>query len=232
MQRIITRHIGFSLIALVMILVALGHTLSGTAIAQTPAPIILFDDDFATYSHRWAESESPKASAYYTEETFTISIVSPGVNLWSVPDFTTPLYDYHLTVSAHIHNGGADAQFGVILDRTDDDQFYAWVIALDGSWYFLHHVDGVWHDLTPPDAILPDDVTAQFASGARESVRLQVDVTGDNTLTFTVNDHDLATIIVDETLTGSVFGVIARAEHGFIDVAFDDMLVTDHREMQ
>ncbi len=184
-----------------------------------PAPTVLFEDDFTSYSRRWDESESPKASVVYTDKAFSITIVSPGVNLWSAPDFSTPLRDYHVEVTAHVLNGSKDAQFGVVLENEDDALFYAFVIALDGTWRFLQYDDGIWRDLTPSGAVLLP-VDAELA------IRFQVDVTGANTFAFGVNDQQPQMVSVEGELAGAMFGLIARAEHGFIEVVFDDMLVT------
>ena len=185
----------------------------------TPAPAILFEDDFATYSRRWAVTESPKASAMYSNERFNLRVVSPGISVWSVPDFGTPLRDYHIEVTAYVQRGGKGAQFGLVLDGEDDAHFYAFMITLDGAWRFLRHEAGIWHDLTPPGANPVIGLTDR-------AVRLQVDVTDWNTFAFWFDDQLLQTVTLDRVLSGSVFGLIARAELGFIDVAFDDMLVT------
>jgi hypothetical protein len=226
-DEIVLRIIGIGAAAIIAACVALIGTSARVAFGgmatPTAPPVILFEDDFATYSRRWTESESPKASALYTEEMFTISIGSPGVSLWSIPDFDTPLHDYRIEVTAQVQTSSEDAQFGLIMDHDDEDHFYAVLITLDGTWQFLHYEDGVWLDLTPPETSLPDDTVAELSSVA---MRLQVDVTNGNTVTFSLNDQHLDTITLDDALTGSVFGLIARAEHGFIEVAFDDVLVS------
>jgi hypothetical protein len=193
--------------------------------AATPVPVILFDDDFSTYSRRWLETESPKAWALYADEMFYITITSPGVSLWSVPDFETVLRDYHIEVTATVQAGGEDAQFGLVLDAQDEAAFYAFVITLAGEWRLMWYEANEWRDLTPPDSVALDETWVDaMVDGA--PVHLQVDVTGGSTLALWVDDQLLQTVSIDDTLAGAVFGLVARAEHGFIDVAFDNVLVT------
>jgi hypothetical protein len=210
----------------VLLLLTIGRLSSAPVRAQTrftraatptPREVILFEDDFMTYSGRWQEKTSPKASVVYSEATLTMRVVSPGVFVWSVPDFGTPLRDYRVEVTADFQGGSADSRFGFVLDYQDDDHFYALLTTPQGEWQFLRHQEDEWVDLTPPDA----------ASLNREAdvSRLRVDVVGD-TLTFWADDQLAGSITVEEALSGAEFGLIARAGHGYVDVAFDDFIAT------
>jgi hypothetical protein len=170
------------------------------------------------------ETESPKAWALYVDETFNITIMSPGVSLWSVPDFETALHDYHVEVTATVQAGGEDAQFGLILDHQDEAAFYAFMITLAGESRLLRYEADEWRDLTPLDSVALDETWLDaMLDGA--PVRLGVDV-ADGSLALWFDDQLLQTVTIDDELAGAVFGLVARAEHGFIDVAFDDVLVT------
>ncbi len=79
---------GFAVFLLTPLVVALGATFSAPVRAEgeltatptsTPQGVILFEDDFATYSGRWRESEIPKASVAYSDEALVMRVVSPGV---------------------------------------------------------------------------------------------------------------------------------------------------------
>jgi hypothetical protein len=186
----------------------------------TPRGNVLFEDDFATYSRRWREQKSPKASVAYRDSALNMRVVSPGVSVWSVPDFATRLEDYSISVTATLNEGSRDALFGFVLDYQDDQHFYALMVTRHGEWHSAQQEDSTWIDLTPPD---PVPVRRALDSA---TVRLRVDVTGD-TFTLFVDDRPVATVTAENgDASGSNFGLIARAGRGFVDVSFDDMVVT------
>lgn len=188
---------------------------------KTPESVLLFEDNFATYSGRWNVTESPKATVTLADQRLQFMINAPGVSTWSVPDFSTPLHNYQVEVSAYLVDGEANAQYGIVLDYEDDETFYAMLVTLAGEWRLVQHRAGKWDDLTPREPAAID--WPKHEPG--EPIRLAVAVTG-NTVTLAVNEQGLDPITVAEALTGSVFGLIARAEQGHITVAFDDLAVT------
>jgi hypothetical protein len=206
-------------------LVALGGASSAPVYANgeltaTPAPhgVILFEDDFATYSGRWRESESPKASVAYRDAALEMIVTSPGVYSWSVPDFDTPLRDYRVEVTAQVRSGSADSLVGVMLDYQDDEHFYGLLTTTQGDWVFLHRQGDAFEDLTPPDAspldLAPDD----------GSLRLRVDVIGAQ-VNLWIDDQTAGSVTVAGGMSGADFGLIARAGHGYVDVSFDNIVV-------
>jgi hypothetical protein len=142
------------------------------------------------------------------------------VSAWSVPDFTTVVEDYSMAVTAHVYEGSRDSLFGFVLDYQDDQHFFALMVTRDGEWRFVQCGGGAWIDLTPPDAV-------PFArEPTSTTVRLRVEVTGD-AFTLLVDDRLVGRVTVeDSSASGSAFGLIARAGRGFVDVSFDNILVT------
>jgi hypothetical protein len=185
---------------------------------------VLFEDDFATYSRRWREQKSAKAAIAYLDSALNMRIVSPGVSAWSVPDFTTELEENSLTVAAELNGGSRDSLFGFVLDYHDDEHFYALMVTQQGAWRFVQHEGDEWIDLTPSDAA---PVERELDSTI---LRLRVDVT-EGTFTLWVDDRLAGRVTVDDSrASGSGFGLIARAGRSFVDVSFDDMLVTGTRK--
>ncbi len=219
---------GFAVFLLTPLVVALGATFSAPVRAEgeltatptsTPQGVILFEDDFATYSGRWRESESPKASVAYSDAALVMRVVSPGVYSWSVPDFVAALRDYRVEVTADVQGGSADSWLGFVLDYQDDEHFYALLTTTQGEWVFLRRQGNDFEDLTPPDAA-PLDQTADNGP-----LRLRADVIGAE-VTFWINDQQAGSITVTDGLSGAPFGLIARAGRGYVDVSFDDFVVT------
>lgn len=209
-----------------LMLLVIGLLLSAqrsAAFQSTPTPslhgIVLFEDDFATYSGRWQQKETPKASVSYGEAALNLLVVSPGVWVWTVPDYQSPLRDYRVEVTATIQGGSADALVGVMLDYLDDEHFYAVLVTPQGVWQFGRYEETEWIDLTPPDA-------APVERAANESaIRLRVEVVGSTVMLF-IGDQLAGRVTVEEEMSGAVFGLTARAGRGYVDVVFDDFIVT------
>jgi hypothetical protein len=183
---------------------------------------VLFKDDFETYSGRWNLDDSPKASIAVLDSALNMRIVSPGVSAWSLPDFDVPLDDYRMEVVVSFRDGSADSSFGVVLGYQNDRDFYALVMTPEGEWRLLHCEDDDWVDRTPADAVVAE------RESTKSAVRLRVDVAAES-LAFYVDDHLAGEVTLDVPLTEGRFGLIALARKGYIDVSFDDVLVTVRR---
>jgi hypothetical protein len=213
-------------VSLLVLLVALGISSSAPVRAQgdftatlTPRSVILFEDDFATYSGRWVESETPKASVGYRDAGLVMLVASPGVYSWSVPDFGAPLHDYRVEVTADVRRGSADSLVGFVLNYQDDDHFYALLTTTQGEWVFLRRRGNEFEDLTPTDAA-PLDLTPDNGP-----LRLRAEVVGAEVRLW-INDQLAGSVTVTDGLSGDSFGLIARAGRGYVDVSFDDFVVT------
>jgi hypothetical protein len=217
---------GCAALSLSLLVVALGATLSapvraegGLTATPTPRGAILFEDDFATYSGRWRESESPKASVAYRDAALVMRVVSPGVYSWSVPDFDAALRDYRVEVTADVRGGSADSLVGFVLDYQDDEHFYALLTTPQGEWAFLRRVGSAFEDLTPPDAV-PLDLTPDGGP-----LRLRADVAGAE-VSLWIDDQPAGSVTATDELSGGPFGLITRAGRGYVDVSFDDFVAT------
>jgi hypothetical protein len=218
--------IGCAVLSIALLVVALGTAFSAPVRAEgeltatpTPRGVTLFEDDFATYSGRWRESESPKASVAYRDAALVMRVVSPGVYSWSVPDFDAALRDYRVEVTADVRGGSADSLVGFVLDHQDDEHFYALLTTTQGEWVFLRRQGNAFEDLTPPDAV-PLDLTPND-----KALRLRADVIGAEVSLF-IDDQRVGRVAVTDGLSGADFGLITRAGRGYVDVSFDDFVVT------
>ena len=194
-----------------------------TRSAVTPTPsapeIVLFADDFATYSGRWRESTSAKAVVAYRDQALRLRVVSPGVAAWSVPDFHMPPGEFRVEAVMRVHAGGDDALSGFVLDYAADDRFLAVLVSRGGDLRVLRRDGDGWLDV-PLDEAEPD-------AGGRlpATVALRVDVRRDMLAVY-VDDALAGTVPLEQELTGDAFGVMAKAGRGYVDVSFDDILVT------
>ena len=198
---------------------ALGREAIGSLLAQGGNR--LFVDDFSTQSGRWSETQSPKGGVTYADEALNLRVVSPGVTLWSLPDFRVERAGYSYEVSVAVNDASPDSQFGLIAGYASDADFYAFLLTPDGHWRLLHRDRDVWVDLTPADAI--------FVEGAGDIAGSFVLATAlvDNNLTLFVDSEQVGQVPVPDLPAPSGFGVMAWAGHGYVDVSFDDVVVSD-----
>jgi len=191
---------------------------------QTPTPLpgnVLFQDDFATYSNRWSLQDSPKAVTLYRDAALHMRVISPGVSIWSLPDFEVDLKDYGVTVTVQIAEGSPDSMFGFVFNYRNDENFYALVVSTEGTWQFLRRDKAAWIDLTPADAKSIGEILSD------STIYLQAEAV-DNSFTLYVNGMSSGQVF-DDTLTSGQFGLIAMAGKGYIDVSFDNVIMIDIR---
>ena len=198
---------------------------SATGTAQqtsTPSPIVFFQDDFATYSHRWMESKSPKASAVYGSGVLDLRVESPGVGVWSLPDFDVALPEFQMKAAVTVNGGSTDSVAGFVMGYQDTASrgvsFYEVGATPQGEWRLFFYDDGDWDDLTPEADVTPDPATEA------DTITLRVAVSGDE---FRVWIDDRLAGEIRCPLAESGFGVFARAGRGYVDVSFDDVMVTE-----
>ncbi len=195
---------------------------AGVLSSQTLTPaapgILLFADDFATYSGRWTEAESAKAVVAYRDQALRIRVVSPGVAAWSLPDFRLVPDAFRAQVVVRFREGGDDGLSGLVLDYDGEGGFLAVAISRGGDVRVLHYQGGDWFDLTP----------AEFSQTAGERVTgpvmLRADVR-DDALEVFLDDVPVGEIALGQLLGGGALGVMARAGRGYVDVTFDDFAV-------
>ncbi len=188
---------------------------------QGPGDNVLFEDDFSTYSSRWLERDTPKATVAYGDEMLLLRVVSPGVGVWSVPDFQVTLADYDLQTTIIFREGGADAQAGVVLAYEDDEDFLALLVTRAGAWQLMRFDSGTWIDLTP------DDAAPVEREDANETLVLRVELFED-TLTVWIDEQPSGAVsVTEDDRPGAGFGLLARAGLDYVDVAFDDVVVRE-----
>ncbi len=181
----------------------------------------LFVDDFSTQSGRWTETQSPKGGVAYVDEALSLRVVSPGVTLWSLPDFRVERPAYHYEATVAVNAASPDSQFGLIAGYTSNSDFYAFLLTPEGHWRLLHRDGGVWDDLTPSDAT-PVERTADSDASLVLATTL-----ADNSLMLFVDGEPVGQVSVPDLSALSGFGVMVWAGHGYVDVVFDDVVVSD-----
>jgi len=216
---------GVALLAVWSLLLVLSPVHAGQVSSVTPTPTgtplpenVLFHDDFSTYSGRWTTQTSPKASAEIEDGTLNLRVVSPGVSVWSVPDFDEEMDQYRIQVTVQVNEGSADSFFGLVLQYQNENRFYALIVSPAGDWLFLQRDHDSWVDRTPTH-VTPLELEAD------QPYEIEVECR-DQTFTLMVNGLLAAEVPTEDVPFGNGFGLIAQAGKGYIDASFDDMIVT------
>ncbi len=204
-----------ALIVALGLLMPMGVALGGNTPTPTATANVFFQDDFATYSGRWQEQETPKASVIYRDDALVLRVVSPGASVWSVPDFALTLENYTLQTRVTVTADSDDAAVGYVFGYAEDAPFWAFLVSVRGDWQVLRRDEKAWRDVTPDDAE-PIERDPQ-----QTTLDLRADVCAD-TVTFWVDGQRVGVLQPDvEAWQGAGFGLIARAGHGRIEAAFD-----------
>ncbi len=207
---------------LLVALLAAAGTAAGDdsgALTPTATSIRLFVDDFETYSNRWRVVETPKAEVAYRDGALRFRISSPGVSIWSVPDFAVPLGAYRLQVSATVHAATPDSWFGIVVRYAGDEQFTALALWPGGEWQLMRRDGRMWVTATPDDEAHVDAIAVGRA------LELSVDV-GPDAVALAVDGRRAGEIPFDDGEFEGVFGLIAQSGKGYLDVSFDDIIVS------
>jgi hypothetical protein len=175
----------------------------------------LFKDDFATRVGRWSLPDTAKAKVDFAEGQLHIRIISPGKVVTTLPDTDLELSRYRLSVQAQFLESSLESALGVVLNYQDDENFYWLECDPKGQIALQTMRDG--RPLLEP--ILEGQVTMT------DEFSFVVTVT-DGEFQITVNQIPLP-IVQDRTFASGFFGLYARAGHGSIDAAFDNLLVVD-----
>ena len=194
---------------------------TGATATSTLPPVLLFSDDFATYSGRWREFSSAKATVAYHDEALHMRVVAPGVAVWSVPDFRAPLLDYQIAARVRFNAGQRDGQAGLVTGYIDDDQFIAVLLTASGEVRVLLRERSEWHTLA--------ETTGKTALPLGREAWLQAELrsaAGSETLAVFINGARVAEVQLPTGSSRGTFGLIARAGRGYVDVSFDNVVVT------
>lgn len=209
------------LAGLFALLLAVASTVAGAypaALTPTASPVRLFVDDFETYSNRWRVVETPKAGVAYQDGALWFRISSPGMTIWSAPDFSVPLADYRLEVTATVHAAAPDAWVGVVVRFASDERFYGVALWPGGDWALLRRDGDSW-------------VSESYGNGepfaalqAGSPLTMTVDVNR-AAVALAVDGSPLGDIPYDSSEFEGGFGLIAYSGKGYLDVSFDDVMV-------
>ena len=187
--------------------------------AQPPTLPTAFTSGFDDWG-QWTQTSSRQAAIEVKDNQLHITLKQPDTLAWSAAGLV--LKDFTLEVDATPLEGPDDNGYGLIARRVDDENFYSFLISGDGYFIVQKRAKGQWSKLSGDWQASPAIHTGRRAN------RLRVTCQG-KTLTFVVNDTQLAQITDNAFAQGDI-GVIAStfAEPG-ARIAFDNVRLTEAR---
>lgn len=217
--------VGLSLLSLVVgfpVARASDPLMPGNQAVETPEPPVehrIFWDDFSTYSRRWTHADSPKASVTQVDGALRMYIQSPGVFASSAPDYAGWRLPYAVSVDVTLGADGDGSEYGLIVGYKHSEEYYLVGVSTDGRGISMRRQGTSWTNID----VLGSGDLPPVAHGATHTLR--VDVMSERLL-LSVDGHPAGEIWVDgEAFEGGV-GLFAQAGKGFVDVMFDNVVVT------
>lgn len=186
--------------------------------ACAPGAALPFRESFDDARSGWTLVQSSRANIAISSGQLRIAVKQPDSLAWSVAAGKT-FDDFTLDVDATPLAGPDDNDYGVIVRRVDDDNFYRFEISGDGYYNVQKREKGKWQKL-----IVDWTESAAIRKG-KTTNHLRVACAG-RTLTFYVNQIQVAQV-TDASFARGAVGVLAGtlAESG-VQVAFDNLQVS------
>ena len=186
--------------------------------ACAPSAPQSFHETFDDARNGWTLVQNNQAEIAITDGQLRITVKQPDSLAWSVAAGKT-FGDLTLDVDATPLAGPDDNDYGVIVRRVDDDNFYRFEISGDGYYNIQKRQKGKWQKL------IADWMESSAIHTGAATNHLRVTCAG-RTLTFFVNQVQVAQITDDAFARGEV-GVLAGTltEPG-VQVAFDNVQVS------
>ncbi|MEW5958527.1 MAG: family 16 glycoside hydrolase [Chloroflexota bacterium] len=182
---------------------------------ERPAPAgqLLLDENFS--QPVWEQRQDDEHSKRYKNGQYIIAVEATGYSFWSVAGET--FADFILEVDTVQRRGPEDNDYGVILRRQDDANFYSFEISGDGYYIFTKLVDDELLE------IIPWQESQAIRRGDRTN-RLRVEAVGPN-FTFYINDELVDSAIDSDFVQGDIGLLVGTYEEAGVEVGFDNLKV-------
>ncbi len=209
-----------ALLALIAIACQAASSGSGTGGGgSTPAPTVLFKDDFSKTDSGWSTANDADGINDYQDGGFRFLVNKVNWYFWSNPGRS--FSDVTIEVDGKKLAGPDENDYGVICRYSDTDNFYFFTIGSDGYYGVSKYVAG-------KDSLVGMTQLEQNTNvikGGDATNHIKVTCKG-SSLTLEVNGTILADVL-DTDLTSGDIGLIAGSYDTVgVDVSFDNLIVT------
>jgi hypothetical protein len=190
-----------------------------TACAPTPAPAtppppsgtVLFEDEFDVNTTGWDRFANDGGIMDYFEGGYRILVLLPGMNYWSTPE--REYRDVRIEADV-LKLGGPDENRMGLMCRYQAGNYYFFIISNDGYFGIGKFINNQTTLLGQPEMQPSEFIQPNLIN------HLRADCTG-NTLTFYVNDNQVASIEDADLASGDVGLLAGSFLLSGVDVSFD-----------
>ena len=190
---------------------------------STPAPRVLFEDNFSDTDSGWCVDADDTGALDYNNGEYVFQVFQTDWMIWCNPGRES-LSNIHVEVTAMNTGSAADPTFGIICNYIDESQFYYMGIGADGYFaivkfqgeddIFLSSDENLW--------ITSDDIELGAAS-----YQLAADCGSDGSLVLYVDGKQIGSAN-DTSYTGGDVGLFTLSfEETPVEVHFDNLTVTE-----
>jgi hypothetical protein len=177
---------------------------------------VLYQEDFANNTSGWDRVLNDGGIMDYDSGGYRILVRQADMNFWSTPDGN--FGDVRVEADVTRLNGPAENRAGLMC-RYQNGNYYFFIVSNDG-FYAIGKFTGGQAILIGQESMVPSDVIQ-----AESANHLRADCVG-STLTFYVNDTQVASTLDADFATGGV-GLLAGAfDEPSVDVLFQNFVVT------
>jgi hypothetical protein len=183
---------------------------------KAPSGTVLFKDEFDANTTGWDRFSNEGGIMDYFEGHYRMLVQRPDLNFWSTPhkNFSDVRVEADVTTLA----GPKENRIGLMC-RYQHGNYYFFIISNDGYYAIGKFINN------QATLLGQEEMQASTAILSDAANHLQADCVG-NTLTFTVNKTQIATV-QDRDLQSGDIGVLAGTfSQPGVDVAFDHFVVT------
>ena len=190
----------------------------GTA---TPAPLVLYEDDFGDPLTGWDEDSGTNSSKGYESGHYYINVNTADWESWALGPATV-YTDFTAELDAHASSGPADGHYGLIFRHQDNNNFYYFYVDGQGEYVLGKLQDGEWEEVA--GITWTADPAIEDNPGANH---LRVTCAGTQISVY-ANDR-LLTSVEDDSFARGQIGLIAGTSSGSrpLKVIFSQITISE-----
>ena len=177
-----------------------------------------FADSYDDTRNSWTLIHNDQADIVVEGGQLRVTVKQPDSLAWSIAVGKT-FDNFTLDVDATPLAGPDDNDYGVIVRHVDDDNFYRFEISGDGYFNVQQRQKGKWEKL------IPDWTASEVIHKGKTLNHLSVVCAG-SSLTFYVNQVQLAQINDNSFARGQVGLFVGTLAQPGVQVAFDNLAVS------
>ena len=192
---------------------------TGTTTEGTPAPKVLFQDDFSRKGNNWLQIRDEEGITDFDQDGYRIKVDKENWFFWSTPELS--LSNVAIDVDATKIGGPNESEFGVICRYIDENNFYFFSVTSDGYFSMNKYKDGDYSFIGMEDFGQADNVNSENALN-----HLRVECNGTAFRLF-LNGQLLGEAQDDSFSTGDVGLIAGTTDVVGTDILFDNFVVTE-----